>query len=539
MDFDWRNPDYAAIYRLRSERLVKIRRDPGLLAALNVYYKGHIADFINDWGCTIDPRLVERGLPATIPFLLFPKQREWVEFFIECWKNQSGGLSDKSRDWGLTWLAMATSCALCHFYDGMAIGFGSRKEEYVDRIGDDKSLLQKGRRFLTYLPREFRGPWDVRRDAPHMRINFPHTGSRIAGEAGDNIGRGDRTSIYVVDEAAYLERPERVEFSLSQTTNCRFDISSAHGMANPFAEKRHASPARVPVMTCHWRDDPRKDDAWYAKQVAKFDPVTVAQEIDINYSASLEGVLLASEWIEAAIDAHKKLNFAPSGAWWGALDVADEGRDLNAFAAAHGPLITHLSEWSGKGSDILSTVETAFDLSDSLKLEGFTFDGDGLGAGVRGDARALNEARRARGARPLTVKTFQGSEAVDDPQGCDIDGKANEDAFMNRKAQGWWSLRIRFLNTWRAIHEKHSAAHDDLISIPSDLPLLSKLRRELSQPTYRSNPIGKFIVNKTPDGALSPNLADAVMILFSGASKSPLRIPKSALEQVRTYGRRA
>ena len=32
---------------------------------------------------TLDPTLVERGLPALIPFVLFPKQREWIEWVLD------------------------------------------------------------------------------------------------------------------------------------------------------------------------------------------------------------------------------------------------------------------------------------------------------------------------------------------------------------------------------------------------------------------------------------------------------------------------
>jgi len=87
--------------------------------------------------------------------------------------------------------------------------------------------------------------FDPQKHAPHMRINFPATGASISGEAGDGIGRGDRSSLFFVDESAFLERPELVEASLSQTTNCRIDVSTPHGMANPFAEKRHSGMVKV------------------------------------------------------------------------------------------------------------------------------------------------------------------------------------------------------------------------------------------------------------------------------------------------------
>ncbi|EAA5546079.1 TerL protein, partial [Salmonella enterica subsp. enterica] len=158
---------------------------------------------------------------------------------------------------------------------------------------------------------------------PYMRVEFPETGAVIKGEAGDNIGRGDRTTLYLVDEAAFLQRPLLIDAALSQTTRCRIDLSSVNGMANPFAQKRHGG--KIPVFTFHWRSDPRKDDEWYRRECEKIDnPVVVAQELDLNYSASAEGVLIPSDWVQAAVDAHIRLGIQPTGKRLGAMDVADE-----------------------------------------------------------------------------------------------------------------------------------------------------------------------------------------------------------------------
>ena len=277
--FDFKNPDYVSVFKRRNEKLAKIRKDPSMLPALRKFYRDNPAQFITDWGITYDPRTVDEDHPSFLPFILFPKQEEWVNWVVEKWKAKRPGLTEKSRDIGISWLAIATACTLCLHYDGLAIGFGSRKEEYVDKADLPRSLFFKARMFMANLPVEFRGGWNSS-CAPHMRINFPGTGSYMGGEAGDNIGRGDRASIYFVDEAAFLERPQLVEASLSQTTNCRIDVSSANGMGNPFAQKRHGG--KIDVFTIHWRDDPRKDDAWYAQQLQDLDSVTVAQEIDID-----------------------------------------------------------------------------------------------------------------------------------------------------------------------------------------------------------------------------------------------------------------
>jgi len=544
LTFDFKNPDYGPIFADRLKRLAVLRSDRQLLAQAHLHYRDHPADFINDWGVTIDPRNAEVERPVMVPFLLFDRQREWCDWVMCHWRDRTPGLSEKSRDFGLSWLAVSLASTLCIFRDDISVGFGSRKEEYVDKIGHPKSLFWKARQFVTHLPVEFTGGWSERRDSAHLRLSFPRTSSTITGEAGDNIGRGDRQAIYFVDEAAYIERPQLIEASLSATTNCRIDISSANGLNNPFAEKRFGG--RIDVFTCHWRDDPRKDEAWYAKQCEELDPVTVAQEIDINYSASVEGVLIPSAWLQACVDAHIKLGVAPTGRPRGAMDVADEGKDKNAFARASGVVVDRITEWSGKGSDIFASTEKAFDLADEWDIDGFLFDADGLGADVRGNARVINERRATQFIKQLDVNPFRGSAGVFQPTGEDVMGRKNEDFFQNRKAQSWWALRRRAYKTFRAVVHGDAFDPEEIMSLDSaglNTPaqgaphgLLGKLLMELSQPTYIKNTSGKIVVDKAPTGTAaavasvkSPNLADTVMILFGRAHRSAMVISDEAL----------
>lgn len=517
--FDFKNPDYNQVFEWRMERLQRIRQNPESLPVLKAFYRDNPAQFIIDWGMTVDPRNVERGLPARIPFLLFPKQEEWIEWFVDRWRNAEPGITEKTRDMGMSWLTVGMASSLCLFNRGVFAGFGSRKEEYVDKIGSPKSLFDKARNFISLLPIEFRGGWSIKQHAPHMRILFPDTESAMTGEAGDGIGRGDRTSFYIVDESAFLERPYLVDASLSATTNCRQDVSTPNGMANSFAERRHSG--KIKVFTFHWRDDPRKGDAWYAKQVEELDPVTVAQEIDINYSASVEGVLIPSAWVQAAIDAHVELGIKPTGQRMGALDVADEGKDTNAFTVHHGFLLEDVDEWSGKGDDIFGTVQKAFSICDKQNLELFRFDSDGLGAGARGDARVINEQRKATRQRQITATPFRGSGSPANPEAEAVkgeygqNGRLNKDFFANAKAQGWWRLRTLFQNTYRAVKEGMGYNPDEIISISGSLAKKNKLIVELSQPTYSVNGVGKIVVDKKPNGTKSPNLADSVMIAYA------------------------
>ena len=121
--FDWKNPDYVAVFRERQDRLLKLRADPQLLALCKKYYKDHPAQFINDWGCTTDPRNIEKKRPALIPFILFPKQVEWIDWVMDRWANSEPGISDKSRDSGLSWLSISLACTLCLFHDNLIVGF--------------------------------------------------------------------------------------------------------------------------------------------------------------------------------------------------------------------------------------------------------------------------------------------------------------------------------------------------------------------------------------------------------------------------------
>ena len=554
-EWDWRNPNYEAVFEQRSEVLRQIRaaikaekeehREPAVIPDLLSYYRENPADFISDWGVTFDPRNAEIEQPTVIPFVLTPKQREWIDWILQRWHSRTPGVNEKSRDMGVTWLAISLSCTLCLHRDGIVIGFGSRKAEYVDKIGTMKPILPKARMFMEHLPIEFRGGWVGWRDAPFMRVNFPQTGSLITGEAGDQIGRGDRTSIYFVDEAAHLERPLLVEASLSQTTNCRIDMSSVNGMNNPFAQKRWSFPEER-VFIFDWHDDPRKDDDWYQKQVNELDPVVVAQEIDRDYGASVAGIVIPAAWIRSCIDACQKLGIKPTGACKAALDVADEGVDKNAIAGATGVEIDYLAEWSGKGSDLYDTAQRAVNVCDEKGYRGFRYDADGLGASIRGDMRVINEKRISLGARAHPAEGWRGSEAVVDPDGTvegtrGIDGRdegrTNKDYFANRKAQGWLALRRRAQKTHRWITEGVPCDPDEIISISSKCRLYMKLVAELSQPTYKTNEIGKIVINKKPDGMPSPNLADAVMMLYAPGEDPGVIVTPDLLARARLMPR--
>jgi hypothetical protein len=297
--FDHKNPDYERVFRDRLARLTYLRAHPELWEPLKKFYAEDCIAFINDWGSTYDPRNTERNLPTTTPFILFKRQEEFIEWLYARWSNSENGLAEKSRDSGMSWLAVGFAVWMWLYRDGSAIGFGSRKEVYVDDPGNPNSLFWKVRKFIALLPRELRPLGYVEKThAPSMKVLSPENGSSIIGEAGDNIGRGGRASLYIVDEAAFVEHAETVDAALSQTTNCQIDISTPNGAGNVFHRKR--TGGKVPVFTFSWRDDPRKGEEWYAKQKATLDTIVVAQEVDINYEASVDNVMFPGALVDGA-----------------------------------------------------------------------------------------------------------------------------------------------------------------------------------------------------------------------------------------------
>lgn len=477
-EFDWKRPDYGPIYQERAERLKRLRANPELVAGVKAHYADNWADFIHDWGMTFDPRNAEIGLPTTVPFLLFPKQREFVDFVRDRWLAREDWLAEKSRDMGVSWLCVAIAACMILFKPGTVVGFGSRKEEYVDKLGDPKSLFWKARQFIELLPVEFRPKgWDLKTCAPHMRIMNPENGSAIIGEAGDNIGRGNRTSIYFKDESAFYERPELIDASLSQTSNCKGDVSTPNGAGNPFYRKRKGG--KVKVFTFHWTDDPRKGPDWYERQKEQLDPVVVAQEIDINYEASVTDAFIPGPLVDAAQRLGPADVEALGDVKWG-LDVARFGDDKSVLTKRRGRVLLSQQTWQG-----IDTMALANEVWAQAKTENpgqIAVDVIGLGAGV---CDRLNEL-----AADTDIQVVGVNSAI----------RVEDGVNYNVRAKIWEGMR-----DW---------LKDAPVSIPNDATLKSELCA--LKYLYRN---GLRLIESKDDakkrGIKSPDHADSLALTFA------------------------
>jgi phage terminase large subunit len=338
----------------------------------------------------------------------------------------------------------------------------------------------------------------------YMKIINPENGATITGEAGDNIGRGGRKLIYFKDESAHYERPEKIEAALGDNTNVQVDFSSVNGLGNVFHRRREAGvvyvpgqplePGKVAVFVLDWRDHPAKTQAWYDTRRAKAEAEGILhlfkQEVDRDYAASVEGIVIPAEWVKSAIDAHIVLGIeaeAASGGWRGALDVAggdSEGEhDTNADAFFEGIILRHVDNWGAKDPGYATRlfIEHA-EGKGELDLQ---FDSVGVGVGVKQEANRLEE----EGMLPPRIR-FVPWNAAASPMDADKpmieddrDSPLNGDFYENLKAQGWWRTRLRFERTHKAVQahlgkgESFTWNVEDLISIDSRIPCSARSRR--------------------------------------------------------------
>jgi hypothetical protein len=451
---------------------------------------------------TYDPR---RPL-ARLPFDPFPKQVEFLSWLAERERQGEPGLVEKSRDVGATWLCCLYAIHGWLFRKGFAAGFGSRKLDLVDRLGDPDCIFEKLRYLLANIPEWIR-PGDYLDG--HCKLVNHANGSSITGEGGDQIGRGGRKSIYFVDEAAFLEHPDMIERSLSQTTDCRIDISTPNGPGNPFAQKRFSG--KVSVFILDWHDDPRKSQEWYEKQKATKDPVTIASELDRDYTASIEGITIPAAWVRAAVG----LSLPASGPVVAGLDIAELGRAKSAFVPRQGPVVRLPIVWGQ-----CNTSETAYRAADEARHSGaqvVCYDVSGVGAGVRGVWDTC-------GGLPFDARAINTGEAPTDTRW--PDGRTSKELFVNLRAELWWLVRLRFERTYEHVVEGKPHPLDELICIPNDPELIA----ELSLPLYHRTDRGKIQIESKDDmrrrGVKSPDRADALCLAWHPVTLLPAWEPQ-------------
>ncbi|MGY0156373.1 PBSX family phage terminase large subunit [Edwardsiella tarda] len=232
-----------------------------------------------------------------------------------------------------------------------------------------------------------------------------------------------------------------------------------------------------------------------------------------------DATVIKRSWIEAAVDAHIALGFEPQGMRRIGFDVADDGEDKCAMVYAHGSVAYWCEEWAAREDELTKSCYRVYAQAQERDAH-ITYDSIGVGAFAGSKFSEINVERKLK----LRYAKFNAGDAVHAPEKYYTEKIRNKDYFSNLKAQAWWTLADRFRNTFNAIKRGEKFNPDDMISISSDMPMLEKLKTELSTPRRDFDKNGRVKVESKPDlkkrDIKSPNLADAFVMAYAPISRS-------------------
>lgn len=238
---------------------------------------------------TLDPRDTRN---PDKHFILYPYQVRDAEILITAIREGKNVHLDKSRDMGASWLALAVITWCWIFDNSFHALLGSRVEALVDDYTVD-SLFGKIDYIIERLPEWMIPGFNYNKHRRSMKLESP-SGNMITGESANMaFGRGPRKNVVYLDEFAHWETDKQVWISLADTSPCKIVTSTPCGKHNQFAKLKFGE-SDILRITQHWTLHPGKDWAWYERECYKrnYDPVAIAQELDIDYEASAGGLAL-------------------------------------------------------------------------------------------------------------------------------------------------------------------------------------------------------------------------------------------------------
>lgn len=517
------------------------------------------------YGYTYDPRnpLEQPPIPATLPFDLCERQKELWRWFEYVMSARQDGCVKKSRGIGFTWEVGALAWHKWRFVPGFKTTFGSRKATEVDQIGNPDSIFEKIRMLYRWLPHWMlpKGFNPFEHDKQMLLIN-PENDNAIRGEGGEEMGRGGRSTLYIIDEASRIEHADRVDAATSANADVRIWGSSINPQNenNLFARKYNSMPPER-VFRFHYSEHPINTPARMARKKMDVSEEIWAAEYEIDDSYTVEDITIPASWVNSAVklkgllDAKVAELLKPT-----ASGVLSSEAQLLARALRLEPLISGVAGGDvggGKAQSVVigrfgavvtrpkawgnpDTTDTALKMLDYCadelrlplredryepKIKVLRYDSVAIGQGVSSTMR--------RNPRPGLIVTGVNSGGT----ASEIkwpDGEYAHEKFSNIKAEGWWTARERFKKThqmvlWLTNPSLEGAKQypvDELISIPDD-PLdqhLQRLTAQLSQPKWHRRENGKILIESKESlakrGIASPDYADALILTLCGQSKA-------------------
>lgn len=239
------------------------------------------------------------------PFCTYPYQDEMILEVCESIDTGKDILIEKSRDMGVSWMVI-----LIYLWywlkpeGGTDFLLGSRIEDYVDKRGDMRTLMEKARYGLYKLPKWLypKGFNDKKHDN-YMKLQNPESSASITGESNNaNFSTGGRYASVLLDEFAKWEVTDKPAWTAAgDATPCRIPVSTPFGASGQYYEL--ATSTKTPRVTLHWSLHPEKgmgaycpypkpevladlhaiSSPWFKGQEERRTQLEIDQELQINY----------------------------------------------------------------------------------------------------------------------------------------------------------------------------------------------------------------------------------------------------------------
>ena len=266
--------------------------------------------FINTFGIVREPRAA-RILPddhqvapvRDVPFILYPFQRELVEFLVATLRGGQQGLVPKSRDMGVTWTALWLIWWAVLFVPGFSAHIGSRIADLVDmnpRSRNEDTLFGKLEIICDATPDFLKpGGLDLRDEKQRqmMMLLLPN-GNAVTGEAASaNFARGSRHTLVLMDEGDHWKDLESAIAGAQDNAAAIWLVTTP----NPYGQgtvKKIIEEKLFEVFVVHWTSHPTKDLKWYQQQAKRRFKDRMAQELDISFVARAD-LQVYPEWLDA------------------------------------------------------------------------------------------------------------------------------------------------------------------------------------------------------------------------------------------------
>jgi phage terminase large subunit len=285
------------------------------------------------------------------------------------------------------------------------------------------------------------------------------------------------------------------------------------------------------VRKTSWRD--AEEAGWFSEELKK----EMLQMKEENYkkylhvwegeaNTNFEDAIIQPEWVEAAKDAHIKLNWDVLGERITSFDPADTGDD-KATCSRHGFLVEHLEAWTNL--ELPDSIQKAYKNAHDHKSTQFIYDADGMGVALKigidkNDLEYGVKSAPFKGS--LSGKSLDEADIpyppVDYTKGIPERVISRKDTFRNNRALHYILLRDRFENTYNAITKGLWVNPDNCISLSSEIPedTYKQLRRELTRVRRKKGGNTSLTTLESKSdmkaaGIKSPGLADSLMMSFA------------------------